>query len=49
MIVDGRMITDGQEIFNQGKIANCFNKFSADMSPKLASIIFESQKKLTSI
>ena len=25
-----RMIIDGQEIFDQGKIANCFNKFFED-------------------
>ena len=40
-----RMIIDGQEIFDQGKIANCFNKFFVDVSPKLASVIPESQTK----
>ena len=39
------MITDGQEIFNQGEIANCFNKFFVDIGPKLASMISESQTK----
>ena len=38
-----RMIIDGQEIFDQEKIANCFNKFFADIGPKLASLIPESQ------
>ena len=41
-----RMIIDGQEIFDQGKIANSFNKFFVDISPKLASMIPESQTKL---
>ena len=36
---------DGQEIFYQGKIANCFNKFFVDTGPKLASIIPELQTK----
>ena len=40
-----RMIIDGQEIFDQGKIANCFNKFFVDIGPKLASMIPESQTK----
>ena len=40
-----RMIIDGQEIFDQGKIANCFNKFFVDIGPKLASMIPESQIK----
>ena len=40
-----RMIIDGQEIFYQGKVANCFNKFFVDIGPKLASIIPESQTK----
>ena len=40
-----RMIIDGQEIFDQGKIANCFNKFFVDIGPKLASMIPESQAK----
>ena len=40
-----RMIIDGQEIFDQGKIANCFNKFFVDVGPKLASVIPESQTK----
>ena len=29
------MIIDGQEIFDQGKTANYFNKFSVDIGPKL--------------
>ena len=41
----GRMIIDTQEIFDQGEIANCFNKFFVDISPKLASMIPESQTK----
>ena len=40
-----RMIIDGREIFDQGRIANCFNKFFVDIGPKLASIIPESQTK----
>ena len=40
-----RMIIDGQEIFDQGKIANCFNKFFVDIGPKLASMIPKSQTK----
>ena len=40
------MIIDGQEIFDQKKIANCFNNFFADIGPKLASMISESQAKL---
>ena len=40
-----RMIIDGQEIFDQGKIANCFNKFFLNIGPKLASMIPESQTK----
>ena len=40
-----RMIIDGQEIFDQRKIANCFNKFFVDIGPKLASMIPESQKQ----
>ena len=39
------MITDGQEIFDQGKIVNCFNKFFEDIGPKLASITLELQTK----
>ena len=39
------MIIDDQEIFDQGKIANCFNKFFVDIGPKLASMIPESQTK----
>ena len=39
------MIIDGQEIFDQEKIANCFNKFFVDTGPKLASMISESQTK----
>ena len=41
-----RIIIDGQEIFDQGKTANCFNKFFADIGRKLASMIPESQTKL---
>ena len=40
-----RMIIDDQEISDQGKIANCFNKFFEDIGPKLASMIPESQAK----
>ena len=40
-----RMIINGQEIFDQGNIANCFNKFFVDIGPKLASMIPESQTK----
>ena len=40
------MIIDGQEIFDQGKIANCFNKFFVDIGSKLASMIPKSQRKL---
>ena len=40
-----RMIIDDQEISDQGKIANCFNKFFVDINPKLASMIPESQTK----
>ena len=40
-----RMIIDGQEIFDHGKIANCFNKFFVDIGPKLASMVLESQTK----
>ena len=39
------MIIDGQEIFDQGKIVNCFNKFFVDIGPKLASMIPESPTK----
>ena len=39
------MIIEGQEIFDQGKIANCFNKFFVDIGPKLSSMIPESQTK----
>ena len=39
------MIIDDQEIFDQGKIANCFNKFFVDIGPKLVSMIPESQTK----
>ena len=39
------MIIDDQEISDQGKIANCFNKFFVDIGPKLASMIRESQTK----
>ena len=44
-----RMIIDGQEIFDQGKIANCFNKFFVDIGPKLASISLNRKQNLTSI
>ena len=37
-----RIIIDGREIFDHGKIVNCFNKFFADIGPKLASMIPES-------
>ena len=40
------MMIDGREIFDQGKIANCFNKFFVDVGPKLVSMISESQTKL---
>ena len=40
------MIIDGREIFDQKKIANCFNNFFADIGPKLTSMISESQAKL---
>ena len=40
-----RMIIDDQEISDQGKIANCFNKFFVDIGPKLASMIPESETK----
>ena len=40
-----RMIIDGQEKIDQGKMANCFNKFFVDIGPKLASMIPESQTK----
>ena len=43
------MIIDGQEIFDQGKIASCFNNLIVDVGPKLALMIPESQTKLTSI
>ena len=39
------MIIDDQEISDQGKIANCFNKFFVDIGPKLASMIPELQTK----
>ena len=39
------MIIDDQEISDQGKKANCFNKFLVDIGPKLASMIPESQTK----
>ena len=35
-----RMIIDGHDIFDQGKI-NCFNEFFVDIGPKLASMIPE--------
>ena len=40
-----RKIIDGQEIIDQGKIANCLNKFFVDIDPKLASMILELQTK----
>ena len=40
-----RMIIDCEEIFDQGKIANCFTKFFVGIAPKLASMIPESQTK----
>ena len=40
-----RMIIDDKEISDQGKIANCFNKFFVDIGPKLASMIPEWQTK----
>ena len=42
------MIIDGQEMFDQGKIANCFNKFFVDIDPKLTSMVPESQIKFDS-
>ena len=39
------LIKYDQEISDQGKIANCFNKFFVDIGPKLASMIPESQTK----
>ena len=44
-----RMIIDGQEIFDQGKIANSFNKFFVDIGPKLASMTLNHKQNLTSI
>ena len=40
-----RMIIDGQETLDQGKTANCFNKFFVDIGPKLVSMISEPQTK----
>ena len=40
-----RMIIDGQETFDQRKIANSFNKFFVDIGPKLTAMILESQTK----
>ena len=40
-----RMIIDGQEIFDQGKITNCFNKFFVNIGPKLSLMIPELQAK----
>ena len=40
-----RMIIDDQEISDQGKIVNCFNKFFVDIGPKQTSMIPESQTK----
>ena len=39
------MIIDYQKISDQGKIANCFDKFFVDIGPKLATMIPESQTK----
>ena len=39
------MIIDGQEIFNQGKIANWFNKLFLDTGTKLAWMIPDLQTK----
>ena len=39
------MILDGQEIFDQGKIANCFYKFFVDIGLKLSPMLPESQTK----
>ena len=39
------MIVDGQEIFDQGLIANCFNTFFVDIGRKLASMIPKLQAK----
>ena len=39
------MIIHGQEIFDQGKVANRFNKFFIDIGPKLPSMISEWQTK----
>ena len=39
------MIIDAQEILDQGKIANSFNKFFVDIGQKLASIIPKLQTK----
>ena len=39
------MIVDGYGKFDQGKRANCFVKFFIDISPKIVSIIPESQIK----
>ena len=40
-----RMIIDDQEISDQGKKANYFNKFFVDIGPKLASMIPELETK----
>ena len=40
-----RIIIDAQEISDQTKIANCFNKFFVDIGPKVASMFPESQTK----
>ena len=40
------MIVDGEEIFDQGKIGNCFNKLFLDICEKLISVIPELQTKL---
>ena len=44
-----KMIIEGQEIIDQGKIANCFNKVFVDIDPKLASMIPDCKQNLTSI
>ena len=40
-----KMIIYGQKIFDQGKIANCLNKFFVDVVPKLATVFRELQTK----
>ena len=45
VIFPKRIIIDDQEISDQGKMANCFNKFFVDTGRKLASMIPDSQSK----